>query len=102
VQKIGQARRSGEQWSYQRVQVDDAVLVVRCAESRCSDAGRIAHRSSCLAVARFRRGCSHRPGVQTKPKRCQRDARGQGKGEGAERVDRGRRCSPDTAASSSG
>jgi hypothetical protein len=38
VQKIGQERESGKWWSYQRVQVDEADLVAKCAESRCSGA----------------------------------------------------------------
>jgi hypothetical protein len=38
VQKIGQERGSGKRRSYQRVQVNEADLVVKCAESRCSDA----------------------------------------------------------------
>jgi hypothetical protein len=102
VQKIDQARRSGRATVLPDVQVEEAVLVARCAESRCFEACGIAHRSSCLTAARFRCGCSRRPGVQTKPKGCQGDARGQGNGEGAECVDRGRRCLPEPAATSSG
>jgi hypothetical protein len=53
------------------------------------------------AAARSSRGRFRRPGAQTETKRCQLDARGHGKGEGAEEVDRGRRCLPEPAASSS-
>jgi hypothetical protein len=57
--------------------------VARCAKSRCSDARRIYHRSSCLVAARSGRRRSRCSGVQSRPIRCQRSAHGQGKGGGA-------------------
>jgi hypothetical protein len=51
------------------------------------------------AAARSSRGRFCRPGAQTEMKRCQLDARGHSKGEGTEEVDRGRHCSPESAAS---
>jgi hypothetical protein len=76
--------------------------VARCAESRCSEACRIARRSLGPAVARSSRGRLHRPSAQTEKKRCQGDVRGRGDGQGAERVDRGRCCLPEPVAFSSG